>query len=103
MVIFIDIDKTICYIPDGPGSSENNPDYSLAVPIRENIEKANKLYDQGHEITYWTARGSKTGEQWFHTTIHQLQSWGCKFHELRMGKPHYDMFICDKTKRIEEI
>ena len=23
--------------------------------------------------------------------------WGCKFHELKMGKPNYDLFIDDKN------
>ena len=96
MIIYVDIDDTIAYSPDAP-------DYSTSIPIKKNIEKINLLYDDNHIIVYWTARGTKTGKQWFNTTLHQLQSWGCKFHELRMGKPYYDMLICDKTKRIEEI
>jgi hypothetical protein len=29
---------------------------------------------------------------------------GCKYHKLIVGeKPAYDLLICDKTKRIEEI
>ena len=51
MIIFIDIDETIC---DSPESR----DYKDASPIEENIEKANKLYDSGHTIIYWTARGT---------------------------------------------
>ena len=27
---------------------------------------------------------------------------GCKFHELRMGKPYYDLFIDDKNINSEE-
>jgi len=96
MIIYVDIDETIVHSPDAP-------DYSTSIPIKENIEKINKLYDNDNIVIYWTARGTKTGEQWFNITLYQLQSWGCKFHELRMGKPYYDMFICDKTKRIEEI
>ena len=23
--------------------------------------------------------------------------WGAKFHELRMGKPSFDVYICDKS------
>jgi hypothetical protein len=96
MVILVDIDETIC-------SNGGNANYSEARPIPDYIDKINNLYDKGHQIIYWTARGTQTGHQWFHITLHQLQSWGCKFHELRMGKPYYDMLICDKTKRIEEI
>lgn len=97
MVIFIDIDKTICYIPEGPGAGEDNPDYSKALPITGNIRKANRLYEQGHLITYWTARGSKTGKDWESITENQLQTWGVRYHFLKMGKPHYDLFIDDKA------
>ena len=33
----------------------------------------------------------------FDVTYKQLTDWGCKFNELRMGKPAYDMFIDDKN------
>jgi len=37
-------------------------------------------------------------------TKEQLEKWECKYHELSVGeKPNYDLLICDKTKRIEEI
>jgi phosphoglycolate phosphatase-like HAD superfamily hydrolase len=94
MKIFVDIDGTICDSSDG---------YARAVPIQENIDKINKLFDEGHDITYWTARGGNTGLDWSELTKEQLQIWGCKHHELLFNKPSYDIFICDKTKRIEEI
>jgi len=31
----------------------------------------------------------------------QLKEWGCKFHELKMGKPAYDLFIDDKNINCE--
>jgi len=97
MKIYVDIDETIC-------SYKGIRDYNLAVPIDENINKINLLHDQGHEITYWTARGSKTKIDWNEVTMRQLEKWGCKYHRLSVGeKPDYDLLICDKTKRIEEI
>jgi|TARA_R110000796_G_scaffold24193_1_gene69091 hypothetical protein len=97
MRIFVDIDETICFY-DG---ERNYPD---AIPNMENITKINKLYDEGHKITYYTARGTTTGINWFNVTKNQLNSWECKYHKLSVGeKPHYDLLICDKTKRIEEI
>jgi len=97
MTIFVDIDETICYY-------ENERDYSLALPLVDNIKKINKLYDEGHYIKYWTARGSVIKIDWFDVTKNQLDKWGCKYHELSVGeKPAYDLLICDKTKRIEEI
>jgi hypothetical protein len=97
MKIFVDIDETICYYE----AERNYPD---ALPYEENIAKINKLYDEGNEITYWTARGTVTGLDWRKTTLEQLAKWGCKYHHLSVGeKPAYDLLICDKTKRIEEI
>ena len=96
-VIFVDIDETICFY-------EGKRDYSKAIPNLENIEKINILYNRGHYIKYWTARGSVTGIDWYDITEKQLQQWGCKYHELSVGeKPAYDLLICNKTKRIEEI
>jgi hypothetical protein len=69
-----------------------------------NIAKINKLYEEGNEITYYTARGTVTGIDWLDITKNQLNKWGCKYHKLNIGnKPDYDLLICDKTKRIEEI
>ena len=92
LVIFVDIDHTIC---SGPLS--NSKDYSKALPYETRIETINNLYDKGHTIVYWTARGTMTGIPWFHETYKQLTEWGCKFHELRMGKPAFDLFIDDKV------
>lgn len=97
MNIYVDIDETICFY-------DNERDYNLAKPNLENIKKINILYEQDNIITYWTARGTKTGINWYDITKKQLDDWGCKYHELITGqKPAYDLLICDKTKRIEEI
>ena len=98
MKIYVDIDDTICYYDNNVIRGNDMTDYSLAKPNIERIEKINKLYDAGHEITYWTARGFKTGcAIWFQLTLKQLNEWGCKFHELKLGKPHYNLFIDDKN------
>jgi hypothetical protein len=67
------------------------------VPIKENIEKINDLYNQGHTVVYWTARGTKTGLDWYELTGRQLKEWGAKYHDYKVGKPAYDVFICDKA------
>lgn len=95
-IIYVDIDETICETSD-------DRDYMNAIPIQENIKKINELYDQGHTIVYWTARGSRKQINWHEKTKKQLDSWGVKYHELRTDKPYYDLFIDDKNKRIEEI
>ena len=106
-VALVDIDETICFY-------EDKRTYDLAVPHKENIAKINKLYDEGWRILYWTARGgsdkSKSeGRCYYDYTWKQLESWGCKFHDLSTGskgsyiKPPNDLVIDDKAKRIEDI
>ena len=96
MNIFVDIDETIC-------NTRRDRDYSKSTPIDEHIQKINRLYDEGHHIVYWTARGSGSGIDWKDLTEKQLSAWGVKHHELRLGKPSYDLLICDKTDRIENL
>ena len=96
MNIYVDIDNTIC--------NTEKSDYPNSTPRHDQIEKINKLYDQGNEITYWTARGGHSGKDWTKLTKKQLKKWKCKYHNLiTNNKPSYDLLICDKTKRIEEI
>ena len=90
MIVYIDIDETIAQTPD-------SRDYSLSKPIVENIKKANQYYENGHTVVYWTARGSVTGIDWHDITKNQLDSWGVKYHDLKLGKPVYDLFIDDKA------
>ncbi len=85
MVYYVDIDGTIC--------SNTNGKYEDAVPIRDRIEAINSLYDNGNTIVYWTARGSVTGIDWTELTTRQLKEWSVKYHDVKLGKPHYDLFI----------
>lgn len=93
MIYMVDIDQTICLTPFVDGKNR----YDLSIPFPQRIDKINKLYDQGHTINYWTARGSGSGIDWTELTTKQLNDWGCKFHEVRLGKPSYDVWIDDKA------
>tara|TARA_Y100000593_G_scaffold60547_1_gene112277 strand:- start:10994 stop:11410 length:417 start_codon:yes stop_codon:yes gene_type:complete len=106
-VALVDIDETICTY----GEKRR---YDLAMPMQKNIDKINKMYDDGWYIVYWTARGGSEkskaeGRCYYDFTWKQLESWGCKFHDLSTGskgkyiKPACDLVIDDKSKRIEEI
>jgi histidinol phosphatase-like enzyme len=95
MVIMVDIDGTICTQCD-------NASYQDAEPIQENIDKINKLKDEGHTIIYWTARGSTTGIDWTEVTTEQFKNWGVKYDDLRLTKPFYDLFIDDRCIHIND-
>ena len=90
MILYVDIDETICMSPD-------DRDYAKAKPIKKNIDKINKLYDDGNVITYWTARGTGSGIDWRNVTEKQFDKWGVKYHDLKFGKPIYDLFVDDKN------
>lgn len=89
MKYMVDIDGTIC--------TNTNGDYKSAQPLVDRIEKLNALYDAGHEIHYWTARGGTTGIDWSILMLNQLREWGVKYTSANLGKPVYDIWIDDKA------
>ena len=90
MLVYVDIDETICISPP-------DRDYSKATPIEKNIKKINKLYYNGHTVIYWTARGTGSGIDWRKVTLKQFEDWGVEYHGLKFNKPVYDLFIDDKN------
>jgi hypothetical protein len=93
MKLIVDIDGTIC--------NNTHGDYERAVPFRDRILHLNGLLDSGHEIHYWTARGSATGKDWAELTTRQLQEWGVRYSSLKLGKPAYDLWIDDKANHAD--
>ena len=102
----IDIDGTICTPTVGR-------DYHKAQPWKDRIKVINKLYDEGNYVIYFTARAmgrfagdpdaaSKATALMKDITKDQLDIWGCKYHELILGKPHADYFIDDKGVNSDE-
>lgn len=101
--------KTYCIDIDGVIAQHNGIcntcKYESSTPIKENIEKINKLFDEGNIIKYFTARGMGTYHddpqraeaRWKELTELQLRIWGCKYHYLIMGKPSADYYIDDKA------
>lgn len=101
----VDIDETICFY-------KGKRIYELAIPNYLNIDKINKLKEEGWHITYWTARGGHSKIDYYEFTYMQLMEWGCNFNDLIVGhreditlstKPSFDLVIDDKAKRIEEL
>ena len=88
-VYAFDIDGTICTNTYG--------DYEKSKPYKDRIDGINFLFEKGHTIKFFTARGSTTSIDWSDLTKKQLKNWGVKYNELIMGKPHADYFIDDKA------
>jgi len=95
MKIYIDIDNTICTTVD-----EN--DYSKSTPIQENINKVIAYIVEGHDVSFWTARGTLTGKNWEDVTHQQLDSWGLEGIPIIFGKPYFDLFIDDKVMNVSD-
>ena len=72
MKYVIDIDGTIC---------EEVGEVIGRTPYLDRIAQINKLYDEGHTIVFFTARGLKGGRGEKHyrpITEQQLKEWGVK-------------------------
>lgn len=101
----IDIDGTICTNGDCGACK-----YEASVPNHDRIKKINQLYEDGNIIKYFTARGmgrynddeKKAKDKFYNLTKMQLEFWGCKYHELILGKPSADYYIDDKGVNADE-
>lgn len=89
MIYCFGIDGTICDTDDSH--------YELSLPRLDIIARINELYDSGNTIKIFTSRGVTSRKQLRGFTVKQLASWGVKYHELIMGKPHADFFIDEKA------
>jgi len=91
MIIYVDIDGTLCV-------ASSDLDYTKAEPINNNIEAVNALYDSGHTIVIWTARGTvNNNSEIALATRQQLDLWGVCYHELKFGKPFFDYLFDDRA------
>lgn len=86
---------------DGTLADTNGKKYYEAKPIPAMINMVNMLYDQGHHIIIFTARGGTSGIDWRRDTMYQLYLWGVKYHELIMGYPK-DVVVDDRALRPDE-
>lgn len=93
-----------CFDIDGVIADSTGLDYRNALPMRDTIDRINRLYDEGHTIVLHTARGMGTlngdlkrvHEVWYDFSVQQLRGWGLKFHQLYLGKPFADVYVDDK-------
>lgn len=102
MIYVFDIDGTVC--------NNTNGNYDNSQPFLERIKAINSLYDNGHEVIFFTARGMKTynnninkvNEIYYTFTFNQLKKWGLRFNKLILGKPSADFYIDDKGIKDED-
>jgi phosphatidate phosphatase PAH1 len=79
MKYIVDIDGTIC-------EQMSNFKYGEGKVLYDRIEHLNKLYDEGNQIIYYTARGMGefdgsyrlSNKKWYNITEKQLKNWGAK-------------------------
>lgn len=98
MRICFDIDNTIT-------RWNSNRDYENFVPDTVMVSMINKLYDEGHIIVLYTARGmtscgpGRISVEIVPGLVKNLEKIGLKYHELMTHKPAYDWIIDDKAMR----
>lgn len=95
--------KICCDIDGVLAAKTPGNDYGKATPMTRNISILNALYDMGHHIVLFTARGYKTGIDWKDVTRGQMQEWGVRYHELLFGKPDADIYIDDKFFELDTL
>ena len=78
-MLLIDIDGTI----SDDIKNEDSHLYSTAAVIEGSLEQIHNWYEEGHHITFFTARESKDRE----VTIKWLDDNGFKYHSLITDKP----------------
>jgi len=105
--VAFDLDDTLCTREQQEGGPEK---YFTCKPTPEMIKIMNECYDYGHKVKVYTARGmtwSKgrpTGLDVIREiSAFQLMEWGAKYHELILGKTHFELLIDDKVANSEDI
>lgn len=96
--------RTLCIDIDGVLATTVPADrYHEAEPLHGAIASVNELFDAGHEIVLFTARGSATGADWRDLTERQMREWGVRYHRLMFGKPAADYYVDDRALLPDEL
>jgi capsule biosynthesis phosphatase len=85
----VDVDGTLCEI------KSNEMEYAEAIPKQDVIDKVNALFNAGHTIVLFSARGMRTYEGDMHYINKNvrpvMEAWLHKhnvyYHDLILGKP----------------
>jgi hypothetical protein len=109
-IFIIDVDDTITF---SPKEIKKISDYDLSLPNQTVIDKVNSLYNEGHHIVLYTARGNtlcSTLKEIEEKVRPGLEKWltekKVKYHELKFGKISYPetktYYIGDEVLTIEQ-
>ena len=97
--------KTICFDLDNIICTTTKNYYKKSIPKKNVIRLINKLYNEGHTILIFTARGMTTYKgnvslilkKYKKLTKNQLKLWNVKYDKIIFGKPSYDIYVDDKN------
>lgn len=89
LIFCFDLDGTIC--------SEKYQDYYKEEVLPKIGDKIRNLYQKGHKIIVFTARGAKSGTDWKPLVEKQLKEWNIPYHEIITKKPYADFYIDNKA------
>lgn len=92
MEIAVDVDGVLC--EEGPWT-----EHAKAIPIQENIDKVNSLYQEGHIIVIYTGRFLEEQE----LTEMWLKKYKVKYHKIVMDKLLADVYVDDRSMELEEL
>jgi len=88
--------KIYCFDIDGTICNNTWGKYEEAEPWMNRINHVNNQWDP----SFGVPAGADTKvdfDKMFNFTDNQLKSWGCKYQELRLGKPNADYYIDDRA------
>ena len=97
------VKKNLCFDLDNVICKTVDKNYKESKPIKKSIKLINELYDEGHNIIVFTARGmgkfkgniKLIEKNYKKLSISQLKKWNLKYHNIFFGKPSYDIFVDD--------
>lgn len=96
MRLLIDIDGTVL-TQQKPGEYLKAEPTTLIIPQLSSgplpaIEFVNQLFDDGHQVTFYTSRNFR----YMRLTYDQLRGYGFRFHHIDFSKPHADYILDDR-------
>jgi uncharacterized HAD superfamily protein len=96
MIIGVDIDGTLTLEVEGHSLKQ----YKNRTPNWDMIRKVNYwVLVEHHEVVLFSARHEEDRE----VTVEWLKKYNVPYRKLILGKPHFDLYIDDISKRPEEV